>query len=557
MKVTPAAKAGRDEGYLGKLNLTAHEGIMGSCAVTTQALTGMKPAVCNDIASDERMADLRSEALSRGYRSMATFPLVVEAWPVGMFALYAAEPDAFDEEEMKLLIEMAGDISFALDHLKKEQRLNYLAFYDELTGLSNRTLFYDRLNQFIHAAADSGTIVAVVVIDLERFRLINETLGRQAGDGLLKLVAERLRAAGLDTQHLSRIGADCYAVVLDHLGKEADVAQFLEKDLIRAIGRPFDLSGTELQVAAKAGIAFFPGDGGDAETLLRNAEAALAKTKLSGGRYSFYTPELNAQVAEKLTLENKLRRALEQEQFVLHYQPKVSLKDGQIVGVEALIRWNDPKAGLVPPAKFIPMLEETGMILDVGKWALQKAVADVARWQENGVSPPRVAVNVSSIQLRQGDFVDMIKAAMQGKAEAMQYLELEITESLIMQDIEVNIRKLDLIRQMGATVAVDDFGTGYSSLSYIAKLPVNTLKIDRAFIINMVNNPDDLSIVSAIISLAHSLDLKVVAEGVETREQANLLRLLKCDEIQGYLFSAAVPAEQIGAFLRERKSLSM
>ena len=553
-QVTPVAQTGRDDGYLAQIDLTAREGIKDSCALITQALTEVKPVVCNDIASDERMAAWRSEALSRGYRSVTVFPLVVEGRPVGVFALYASEPGVFDSEEMKLLVEMAGDISFAMDNLKKEEKLNYLAYYDVITGLPNRALFYDRLGQHLHDA-QSGKTIAVLAIDLERFRVINETLGRHAGDALLKQVAERLIDTGVGVDHLARISADCFAMFLSNIREEADLVHFLESQVTAALSKPFQLEGQELRISARAGIAIFPDDGKDADTLFRNAEAALRKTKLTGDKYLFYTPEFNARVAEQMKLENKLRIALEQEQLVLHYQPKVDLKSNQIVGLEALLRWNDPEAGLVPPVKFIPVLEETGMIIEAGAWALAQALTDYRAWQEKGLVPPRIAVNVSQVQLQRNDFVSTIERVVSGLGGVSGGLEVEITESLIMQDVEANIRKLHAIREMGVEVAIDDFGTGYSSLSYIAKLPINSLKIDRAFIINMTSSADDLSIVSAIISLAHSLNLRVIAEGVETNEQAKLLRLLKCDEIQGFLFSPGVPAEQIEEFLRNKKTL--
>jgi EAL domain-containing protein (putative c-di-GMP-specific phosphodiesterase class I) len=333
------------------------------------------------------------------------------------------------------------------------------------------------------------------------------------------------------------------------------VGHILERILSCIHGQPFEIEGQELRVAAKAGVAIFPHDGEDADTLSRNAEAALGKAKLSGDKYLFYAPEFNARVAEKLTLENKLRRAVERSELVLHYQPKVELKKRRISGLEALMRWNDPDTGLlVPPLKLISILEETGLILEAGRWALEQAIADSARWKGKRLQVPRIAVNVSAIQLRQKDFVATVESALRGAKDIDGILELEITESLIMQDIDANIRKLRAVRDMGVEIAVDDFGTGYSSLSYISRLPINTLKIDRAFIMNMTSKPDDLSIVSTIISLGHSLELKVVAEGVETEEQANLLRLLKCDEFQGYLFSRPVPAEQIEILLQEKKS---
>ncbi|GCB02283.1 diguanylate cyclase/phosphodiesterase (GGDEF & EAL domains) with PAS/PAC sensor(s) [Sulfuriferula multivorans] len=555
LQVTPVARAGRDDGYLARINLTATEDAPGNCHLTARALTQQQPVICNDIATDEAMQSLRAEALQRGYRSVAVFPLLLEDRPVGVFVLYAPETNVFDAEEMRLLVEMAGDISFALDHLEKEQRLNYLAYYDAVTGLPNRTLFLDRVTQKINAAHRDRKVFSVIMLDLNRFSSINETLGRQAGDELLRQITQRLQRTLVETDILARFSADYFGIATRYDDENVNIVHILDGVLSVIQNRSFVISGQELRVSARAGISTYPADGEDIEALFHNAESALKKTKLSGDKYLFYTPAFNALAAEKLSLENKLRRALEQEQLVLHYQPKIDLNSGQISGLEALLRWNDPETGLVPPLQFIPLLEETGMILEAGQWALEKAVSDSLAWLAKGLPSPRVAVNVSPIQLQQKNFVSMIEGVVKGNGDVASRLELEITESLVMQDIVANIQKLRMIREMGVEVAIDDFGTGYSSLSYIAKLPVSALKIDRAFIMNMTSNSDDQSIVSTIISLAHSLNMRVVAEGVETEDQAKLLRLLKCDEIQGFLFSPGVPAEQIERFLRERKSL--
>jgi PAS domain S-box-containing protein/diguanylate cyclase (GGDEF)-like protein len=554
-QITPVARAGHEDGYLDQINLTSIEDAPGNCRLTAEALTQVKPVICNDIAAEDRIENWRGEALKRGYRSLVVFPLTVESRPVGVFVLYAPETGVFDDEEMRLLSEMAGDISFALDNLEKEKRLNYLAYFDAITGLPNRALFLDRANQRIRAVHDGKKAFSVILLDPERFSSINETFGRQAGDDLLRQIASRLKETLDETYILARLAADNFIIATRGDDEGTGIAHVLETILSGIQNQPFLIGGQELRAATRAGIASYPADGQDIETLLRNAEAALKKAKLSGDKYLFYAPEFNARVAEKLSLENKLRRALEQYQLVLHYQPKVDLKSGQICGLEALLRWNDPETGLVPPIKFISLLEETGMILEAGRWALMQAVSDSRAWQAKGLRAPRIAVNVSPLQLQQKDFVSMVADAISDVGSEAVELELEITESLIMQDIEANIQKLKAIREMGVEVAIDDFGTGYSSLSYIAKLPVNTLKIDRAFIINMASNSDDLGIVSTIISLAHSLNLRVVAEGVETTEQASLLRLLKCNELQGFLFSQGVPAEQIETFLREKKSL--
>ncbi|MDD5180888.1 MAG: EAL domain-containing protein [Gallionellaceae bacterium] len=547
--ITPAARAGFEEGYLGNIRLTARDDVPDNCKLVAQALREKTTVVCNDIATDPRMMCCREEALRRGYHSIAALPLRVGEQVVGLFSLYAVEKDFFDTEEMRLLTEIDGDISFGLDHIEKEERLNYLAYYDELTGLPNRTLFYDRLNQLLHTANKQDVMVALLLINVDRFRDINETLGWHGGDALLRQVAQRLGDAVLNANHLAHIDAGYFAVALDNIQKEADAAHFLEHRITTCLTPPFVMEGKELRISAKAGIALFPSDGADADALFRNADAALKKARLTGDKYLFYTPELNARVAENLMLENKLRRALEQRQFVLHYQPKVDLKTGKISGLEALMRWNDPDDGLVPPVKFIPLLEESGLILDAGRWALEQAVADFQRWQANGLKPPRVAVNVSAIQLRHKDFVGMVRQVLNSAEGMAASLGLEITESMIMHDIEANIQKLQAIRDMGVKLEIDDFGTGYSSLSYLTRLPINTLKIDQSFIANMTSSPTDLSIVSTIISLGHSMDLKIIAEGVETEEQKKLLQLLKCNEMQGYLFSKPLPSAEIEAML--------
>ena len=471
LDVTPVARAGVDEGYLDNIQLTARDDAPDRCEMVARALREKTAVVCNDIDTDPQMARWREEALRRGYRSVVVFPLQLEDKVMGLLLLYAEETGFFDAEEMKLLTEVALDISFALDHLEKEDRLDYLAYHDALTGLPNRSLLHDRLDQRVSAARSDQKAFAVVMLNLERFRSVNDTLGQHAGDELLRQVARRLKDGLEETDILARLGADSFAIVTRRCDDDGSVGHILERVLSCIHGQPFEIEGQELRVAAKAGVAIFPHDGKDADTLSRNAEAALGKAKLSGDKYLFYAPEFNARVAEKLTLENKLRRAVERGELVLHYQPKVELKKRRISGLEALMRWNDPDTGLlVPPLKFIPILEETGLILEAGRWALEQAVADSERWKSKGLQAPRIAVNVSPIQLRQKDFVATVERALRGAKDTGGILELEITESLIMQDIEANIRKLQAITDMGVEITVDDFGTGYSSLSYISQL---------------------------------------------------------------------------------------
>ena len=543
MKIVPVASAGKDEELLTAIKgiLSSSEGALGNTMVA-RAIREKKAVVSNDSQSDPKVLFGKKYAES-GVRSMAILPLIVSDEAVGVLALYASEIEFFHEEELKLLTELAGDIAFAIDHIDKQERLDYLAYYDVLTGLANRTLFLERVAQYMRSAVSGGHKLALFLIDLERFKNINDSLGRPAGDALLRQVAEWLTRNAGDANLLARVGADHFAVVLPEVKQEGDVARLLEKTMEAFLDHPFRLNDAVFRIAAKVGVALFPDDGADADTLFKNAEAALKKAKASGDRYLFYTQKMTETVAGKLTLENQLRQALDKEEFVLHYQPKVNLVSGKLTSAEALIRWNDPRTGLVPPGRFIPILEETGLIYEVGRWALRKAIEDYLRWRAAGLPAVRIAVNVSPLQLRNRGFIAEIEQAIGIDAHAAAGLELEITESLIMEDVKHSIASLQAIRAMGVTIAIDDFGTGFSSLSYLAKLPVDTLKIDRSFVIDMTAGPEGLALVSTIINLAHSLKLKVVAEGVETEEQSRLLRLLNCDEMQGFLFSKPVPGE--------------
>ena len=542
MKLIPVASAGKDDELM-----TAIKGLMSSSVDTAKtmvarAIREKKAIVSNDSKNDPRVL-LGNKYAESGIRSMVILPLMVAGEAAGVIALYAGEIEFFHDEEMQLLTELAGDIAFAIDHIDKQERLNYLAYYDVLTGLANRSLFHERVAQYMRSALTGGYKLAIGLIDLERFKSINDSLGRTAGDALLRQVAEWLIHKTGDVNLLARIDADHFALVMPEVRQDGDLARLVEKTMEAFFQHPFYLNDAVFRIGVKVGIALFPDDGDDADTLFRNAEAALKKAKASGERYLFHTQKMTEAVSGKLTLENQLRQALDNEEFVLYYQPKVNIVSGKVTSAEALIRWNDPRTGLVPPDRFIPIMEETGLIYEVGRWALRKAIQDYLRWRDAGLAAVRIAVNVSPLQLRNRNFIAEIEQKISIDAYAAAGLELEITESLIMADVKHSIASLQAIRAMGITIAIDDFGTGFSSLSYLAKLPVDTLKIDRSFVIDMTAGPEGLALVSTIISLAHSLNLKVVAEGVETEEQSRLLRLLSCDEIQGFLFSKPVPSD--------------
>jgi diguanylate cyclase (GGDEF)-like protein/PAS domain S-box-containing protein len=542
MEIVPVASAGKDEELL-----TAIKGMLSSSegapnTMVARAMMDKKAIVSNDSQSDPQVL-LGKKYAEAGVRSMAVLPLIASNEAVGVLALYASEIEFFHEEEIKLLTDLTSNISFALDHIEKEEKLNYLAYYDVLTGLANRSLFLERVAQYARGASNSEHNLALILFDLERFKNINDSLGVPAGDALLRQVAEWLTRMVGDANLLARLGSDHFAVVLPELKQGQDVRQLAEEAMDDFLEHPFHLNDAVFRIGAKAGIALFPDHGRNAQSLFKNAEAALKNAKSTGERYLLYTQKMSASVARKLTLENKLRRALDNEEFVLHYQPKVNLLSGKLTGAEALLRWNDPETGLVAPGRFIPVLEETGLIYDVGRWAMRKAIDDYLRWRDAGPATVRIAVNVSPLQFRNRGFLAEIEQTINVDAQAAAGLELEITEGVIMADVKHGISVLHAIRKMGITVAIDDFGTGFSSLSYLAKLPVDTVKVDRSFVVDMTTGPSGLSLMSTIISLAHSLNLKVVAEGVETDEQSRLLRLLNCDEMQGFVISKPVPSE--------------
>ncbi|MDB5995052.1 MAG: hypothetical protein JWP42_2188, partial [Pseudomonas sp.] len=487
----------------------------------------------NDIVGNTWM-QARLTALATGSRSFAAMPLVVAKRTAGLLVLHARETGFFDAQELQLLEELAKDISFAMDHIAQSDELNRLAYYDLLTGQANAMLFNERLTQFVAASIEQRETLALAIIDIKRFKSINDSLGRHTGDEVLREVARRLALLVSDPTRMARVGPDQFAVLFPSAAAGDELARTLQDFHQAAFGSDFPVGRGSLRVSARIGIALCPADGTTAETLFLNAESAVKRAKESSERLFFYDARMAASIADKLALETRLREALRLGRFVLHYQPKVQTASRRIESVEALIRWQDPELGLVPPMRFIPLLEETGLIVEVGAWALERAVSDRRAWVEAGVSAPRIAVNVSLVQLRKPDFVARVEAALHlGGSDPG--IDLEITESAAMENIQDTIAKLQTLRTMGGDLAIDDFGTGYSSLAYLARLPVQILKIDRAFIMTMNEDPNHMTLVSTMVSLAHALGMEVVAEGVETEAQAATLLRLRCDQMQGYL----------------------
>jgi diguanylate cyclase (GGDEF)-like protein/PAS domain S-box-containing protein len=438
-----------------------------------------------------------------------------------------------------------------------EDKLEFLAHYDVLTQLPNRALFNDRFAEALLRAHRNHQAVAVMFLDLDRFKIINDSLGHTIGDELLQEVARRIKSCVRDSDVVARLGGDEFTLLLDALDNSENAAKVADK-LLATLAMPFMLGGHELIVSASIGISCYPQDGADTAVLLKNADTAMYQAKAKGrNNYQFFAAQMNARALQRMQLEEALRRAVQLDEFLLHYQPKVDIVTGKISGIEALLRWAPAGKPLVSPAAFIPVLEETGLIVQVGEWVIREACRQINSWQQAGLDVvPPVAVNLSARQFRQKNLQSSVVAILEQNGVTPALLQFELTESLLMDDPQEAERVLRGLKQAGVKLSIDDFGTGYSSLAYLRRFPLDVLKIDRAFVKDIVANPDDAAITLAVISLAHSLSLKVVAEGVETEEQLNLLALHACDEIQGYYFSRPVPAAELEAMLREDRRLS-
>ena len=446
-----------------------------------------------------------------------------------------------------------GTLQDITDRKAAEQRVQFLAYYDALTGLPNRTLFQDRLSKALAGARRRGEKLALLFLDLDDFKKINDSLGHSAGDLLLKEVAERLKKWAREQDTVARLGGDEFVVILSGL-KDAESAALAADRLMKAMGAQFLILGHAVTASCSVGISVFPDHGRDGEALIKNADAAMYSAKeLGRNNFRFFTQEMNSRAMERLTLESELRRALENDQLLLEYQPQWALATQKITGVEALVRWRHPTLGLVPPSRFIPIAENSGLILSIGEWVLKTACAQAQQWQAQGLPPLTVAVNVSAIQFRQESFPAVVARVLQETGLSAQSLELELTEGLLLSTAAVTLSSLQALKKMGVQLSIDDFGTGYSSLSYLKHLPVYKLKIDRSFVRDITTDPDDAAITGTIISIAKHLDLKVIAEGVESEEQVSFLREHGCDEAQGYYFSRPLSAEDL--FEKVRDSL--
>lgn len=467
--------------------------------------------------------------------------------------------------ECEIIVNCQGEIEFdksgtpcllsatTLDitaRINAESEIQHLIYYDSLTGLPNRILLQDRLQIAIAQASRDKQLLGVLTLDLDRFKSINETLGHRAGDRLLKAVAERLQVCIRNNDTLARLGGDEYVAILASVSQEEGITTIAKK-ILSVVSEPFYVDGTEIFSTCCIGIAVYPMDGEDSHTLLKHANIAMHQAKgQDRNNFQFFSREMNNQVLERMMLESSMRKGLERDEFFLVYQPQIDARTGTIFGMEALVRWRHPDMGLLAPDKFISLAEENGLIIPLGEQVLRSACRQNKAWQEQGLPPVRVAVNLSAKQFGQYHFDETVASILLETGLSSEWLELELTESAVMKDAEKNIRLLAKFKEMGISLAIDDFGTGYSSLAYLKNFPISRLKIDKSFVRDITTNPDDAAIARIIIDIARSLNLGVIAEGVETRDQMQFLSFNNCVEMQGYLFSRPVPAEEFTELLR-------
>lgn len=520
-----------------------------------QANLNERPYITNNTASDQTPS-WRSLTEQWGLRAGGSFPIRLEGNIIGAFNVAATEPDFFSDAELNLMIEVTDDISFALENIRREEKriateskMRYLVYYDSQTGMPSRTLLEERLSEYCN---DPKTkVVVVLAANLRRYHGIVELLGHDVGQEIIRSIAAKLES-GLPNLTLARVTESQFAALLTN-PEGLDIAEELAWQMHRQLSGIIEVNGQELFLDPFIGISLFPQDGEPTDVLKHALQAASAKDSFN--HYRFYFADMDEGSRRQLNLDTALHRALDREEFILHYQPQVDLASGRIVGTEALLRWQSHDYGLVSPEDFIPLLEDNGLIGAVGEWALTEACLTTRRWQDEGLSPIRMAVNLSARQFLDYDIRAMVSRVLERTHVDPQWLELELTESIVLQNAENVIRTMRDLSSDGVSLALDDFGTGYSSLSYLQRLPVTRIKIDRSFITNLTSNPSDAAIVRAVVGMAHSLGLSVIAEGVETEGQLGFLRGVGCEEIQGYLFSRPLTAEEFAALLLEGRSI--
>ncbi len=533
-----------DEEFLVADHESADTSLMGRVIRTGQA------ALCEDISQSPFVIDGRDLLIAAGVRSMACLPLRVDGTPVGSFLCGAVTSGVIGPEEVLLLEEVASNLSFALQYLDKQDAVRFLSYFEPLTGLAKRALFCERLSRLLKRGTESLPRLAVAVFDIEHLSVINDSYGRHTGDRLLQCVADRLKGQFPDTEQLAHLGGGTFVCMSALPERAEDEIRGLHQEFTRVFDRPFDVDGHEIVATIKSGHACYPEDGKEPNELVQNAEAALKEAKTSGEQYLHHRIEMNSELARRVGMEHRLRTALDDEQFVLHYQPKVTLRTGKIAGAEALLRWQDPENGLTAPGVFLPLLESAGLMPAIGTWALRQAASDCRRWREMGLPPTRIAVNISPPELRRRNAASEILECIGDLAGDPNWcVDIEITEGALVGDSSACVHALRMLRAAGVRIAIDDFGTGFSSLGRLSELPIDTLKIDRSFTSRLPADRKGCTLVSTIIDLAHAFEMTTVAEGVENRNQLEYLMREGCDQSQGYLHGRPMPKTEFESFL--------
>jgi diguanylate cyclase (GGDEF)-like protein len=507
-------------------------------------------ALCEDIHQPPFVIHGREKLIAAGVRSLACLPLRVDDTPVGSFLFGTMTTGVISQEELLLLAEVAANLSFALQYLDKQDAVRFLSYFEPLTGLAKRALFCERLSRLLTRGTDSLPRLAVTVFDIEHLSVINDSFGRHTGDRLLQCVADRLKVHFPDTEQLAHLGGGTFVSMSALPESAADEFRLLHHDVTGVFDRPFSVDGHEIVAKIKSGLACYPEDGQEPSKLVQNAEAALKEAKTSGEQYLHHRIEMNSDLAKRVGMEHRLRTALDDEQFLLHYQPKLTLRTGKIASVEALIRWNDPENGLIAPGIFLPVLESAGLMAAIGAWVLRQAASDCRHWRRMGLPPVRIAVNISPPELRHRNTAREILEGIGDLAGDPDWgIDIEVTEGALAGDSSSCVHALRLLRAGGMRIAIDDFGTGFSSLGRLSELPIDTLKIDRMFTSRLPSDRKSCTLVSTIIGLAHAFDMTTVAEGVETQGQLDYLIREGCDESQGYLHSRPVPRAELERLL--------
>ncbi len=530
---------GKEEGFIEKIVNLKKKG------VHIPELSEENLFICNDIYNSEMAEEWKEEALKRGYKSMLSIPVYVRNEFVYKCNFYSDTIDFFDSDEIKLFEEMIADLSLAIDYIDKEGEIFKLTYYDSLTELPNRYMLKNLINHALPRIRRAGRLLAIVCLDIDDFKKINDSMGHSFGDKLLQAIAERLKNLVREGDVVARMSGDEFCLMLSDIAQLDDISLIIFK-LMEEFSKPVQVGDREVYITISAGISVFPTDGEDEETLLKNATVALHDAKKeTGNSYNFFTKEIDERATREYLLELELRHALDRNELYLNYQPIIDINTKRVVGVEALVRWQSSSIGFVSPGEFIPIAERTGLIVNIGEWILQESIKQLSEWNEKGIGPFRMAINISAKQILKKDFVPNLLKMIESYKIQPEQIELELTETEFIERSEVTLNALNEIRMYGIRVAIDDFGTGYSSLGYLINFPVDIIKIDIIFTRQMIDRKEYASVVKTIINMAHSMNMDVIAEGIESEAQLEFLRRNGCKYAQGYLFSPPVDPRKI------------